>query len=172
MYKTTLWKQRRRAYIRQRIKEAVWIAAAVLALAFGIIGFFHGMADALYAVPTSPEDWISDGEIHKVSCTAYVDDQTSTGKKPVEGVTIAGPREWIGCTCALYTEDMELVGFYEFSDIGYGKETDRGESRLRDGEHLGTIECGEWIDMYFDSETAMEAWGKRPVYIQVIRSEG
>lgn len=172
MYKTTLWKQRRRYWIRQKRKETIWLILMVIAIALGIIGFYYGLTDALYADTIDPAEWISDGEIHKVSCTAYVDDQTATGKRPVEGVTIAGPRAWIGCTCALYTEDMEFVGFYEFSDVGYGKETDHGDSQLRKGEHLGTIESGEWIDMYFDTEAAMEAWGKRTVYIQVIKSEG
>lgn len=65
-----------------------------------------------------------------------------------------------------------FLGFYEFTDVGYGKETNQGFSKLKDGKNLGTIEVGEWIDMYFDSEEAMEEWGKRTVYIQLIESVG
>ncbi len=134
--------------------------------------FFVGAKEIVCSQTVDIKEWISDGELHKVSCTAYVDDQTSTGKKPVEGLTLAGPVEWIGCTCVLYDENMCFLGFYEFTDVGYGKETNQGSSKLKDGKNLGTIEIGEWIDMYFDSEEAMEEWGKRTVYIQLIESVG
>lgn len=139
---------------------------------FCLITFFCSSNEILNAEKTDIKSWISDGELHKVSCTAYVDTITSTGRKPVEGLTVAGPSEWLGCTCAIYTDQMSFIGFYEFSDIGYGKETNYGSSNLKQGKNIGTIEAGEWIDMYFDSEEAMNEWGKRDVYIQVIKSDG
>jgi 3D (Asp-Asp-Asp) domain-containing protein len=144
---------------------------AAMALVAALALTFPSEADT-EAARITPEQIIDDGELHIVKATAYVDTITSTGRKPTEGLTVAGPREWIGCTCALYDADMEFLGFYEFMDVGYGTETSRGKSRLREGKHLGTIETGECIDLYFDSlDDAME-WGKRTVYIQVIRAEG
>jgi 3D (Asp-Asp-Asp) domain-containing protein len=146
-----------------RIAAVTLVAALTLA--------FPSEADT-EAARITPEQVIDDGELHIVKATAYVDTITSTGRKPTEGLTVAGPREWIGCTCALYDADMQFLGFYEFMDVGYGTETGYGKSRLREGKHLGTIEAGECIDLYFDSlDDAME-WGKRTVYIQVIRAEG
>jgi hypothetical protein len=124
------------------------------------------------AARITPEQIIDDGELHIVKTTAYIGELTSTGRVPTEGLTVAGPREWIGCTCVLYDENREFLGFYEFMDIDYGKETDYGESRLREGKHLGTIEAGKWIDVYFDSYDDAVEWGLRTVYIQVIRAEG
>ena len=171
MTKTIIWKQRRRKEIREKIGKAILITASILLWVLGALGFYEGFIRVL-AEDFGPEAWISDGMLHKVSCTAYVDTETSTGRKPTEKLTVAGPREWTGCTCAIYSEELEFLGYYEFMDVGYGTETDYGESRLRKGEHLGTIEAGECIDLYFDSEAEVEAWGKRKVYIQVIRSAG
>jgi hypothetical protein len=147
------------------------IRAAAMALAAALALTFPSEADT-EAARITPEQIIDDGELHIVKATAYIGELTSTGRVPTEGLTVAGPQEWVGCTCVLYDENMEFLGFYEFMDIGYGRETDYGESRLREGKHLGTIEAGEWIDVYLDSyDDAME-WGIRTVYIQVIRAEG
>jgi 3D (Asp-Asp-Asp) domain-containing protein len=47
-----------------------------------------------------------------------------------------------------------------------------GKSWLRTGKHIGTIEAGICIDLYFDSEESVEEWGKRTVYVQIVRAEG
>lgn len=51
-------------------------------------------------------------------------------------------------------------------------ETNHGKSNLRDGKHFKTIEAGECIDLWFNSESEVDDWGKRIVYIQIVRSKG
>ncbi|MGN0346520.1 MAG: hypothetical protein ACI4DU_04465 [Lachnospiraceae bacterium] len=107
----------------------------------------------------TPEDMI-DGQLHEVECTAYsyTGQDTASGNPTVEGLTIAGAKEWIGCTCALYDEDKNFLGYYEFSDTGFGRD--------------GDIERGETVDIYIaDEQDAME-WGRKTVYIQIIPSKG
>lgn len=107
-----------------------------------------------------------------VECSAYCYNGrcTASGKPTIEGVTIAGKREWLGRTAVLYeiNDDGgigEFIGYREFTDTGYGK-----DSTLYPG--YGTIQTGECVDLYFDGrQTALE-WGRRKIYIQVINGCG
>jgi 3D (Asp-Asp-Asp) domain-containing protein len=104
---------------------------------------------------------IDTGELYKVECTAYDNSEgnlTASGHPTVEGLTVAGAREWLGCTCILYDEDMNFIGFYEFTDTGYGRN--------------GDILRGETIDIYMDRREDAVAWGRQTVYIQIVSSEG
>lgn len=107
----------------------------------------------------APADMM-DGQLYLVECTAYcyTGQPTASGAPTVEDLTIAGAREWLGCTCALYDEDKKFLGFYEFTDTGYGRD--------------GDIERGETVDLYMPSESDCDAWGRRTMYIQIIPSEG
>lgn len=101
-----------------------------------------------------------DGQLHQVECTAYCYSgrDTASGDKTIEGLTMAGAREWIGSTCVLYDENKQFLGYYKISDTGYGRD--------------GDIERGETVDLYMSSESDCDAWGRRTVYIQIIPSEG
>lgn len=110
---------------------------------------------------------------HVVNSTAYCNPHgnlTASGKPTVPGITIAGKKEWIGCVAAIYTirEDGgigDFLGYREFTDTGYGV-----PSEAYPGQ--GTIESGETIDIYMESEEECFAYGERRIYVQVIRGEG
>lgn len=105
-----------------------------------------------------------DGEPFRVECTAYCDEGiTASGKPTVEGLTIAGAREWLGCMAVLYEVDEdgsigEYIGTYQFMDTGYG----------RDGDILR----GETVDIFMEDEDACWEWGRRNVYVQIIDGKG
>jgi 3D (Asp-Asp-Asp) domain-containing protein len=110
---------------------------------------------------TNPSNWISDGKMHEVECTAYYNPNgnlTASGAETIEGVTIAGAREWLGCLCVMWDENKNYLGTYEFTDTGYG----------RDGDILR----GETVDVFMQSRSDCVTWGRQKVYIQVIRAEG
>lgn len=117
-----------------------------------------------------------DGELLEVNATAYYDERKQghgADMRPlVEGLTVAGKVEWLGKTVLIFDENMEFLGYYEFRDTGYGRETGTGESKILPGKSIGTIECGQTIDIYFETYEKCMEWGKRKVYISIINAEG
>ncbi len=113
---------------------------------------------------TVPTEQRIDSEPFVVECTAYCDEGfTASGKPTVEGQTIAGAREWLGCMAVLYKVDEdggigEYIGTYQFTDTGYGID--------------GDILRGETVDIFMEDEDACWEWGRRNVYVQVIDGEG
>lgn len=113
------------------------------------------------AVP--PEERI-DAEPFIVECTAYCDEGiTASGKPTVEGLTIAGAKEWMGCAAILWEVDEdgtigEYIGIYQFTDTGYGID--------------GDIPRGETVDIFMEDESACWEWGRRDVYIQIVNGKG
>jgi 3D (Asp-Asp-Asp) domain-containing protein len=96
----------------------------------------------------------------KVRCTCYLPtgNPTASGVYPYEGI-IASNKEHLGQIAALYTEDMEFIGYFESKDTG-------GHKALKNGTR---------IDVYRDSEASYKKWVKDYgdyVYIQWIESEG
>lgn len=110
-----------------------------------------------------PEERI-DSEPFVVECTAYCDEGiTASGRPTVEGLTIAGAREWLGCAAVLYEVDedggiAEFIGIYQFTDTGYGID--------------GDILRGETIDIYIPDYDECIEWGRRTVYVQIINGRG
>ena len=117
-----------------------------------------------------------DNGLFLVDSTAYYDihhyGYGATGKSLVEGLTLAGPVKWLGKSAALYDMDMNYLGTYEFTDTGYGQPTGRGTSKLLKGKSIGTIENGTCIDIYFNTYADCVSWGRRKVYIKLIKAEG
>ena len=106
-----------------------------------------------------PPETRIDAEPFMVECTAYCDDGiTKSGKHTVPNCTIAGAEEWLGCMCVMWDEDWNFIGFYEFTDTGYGKD--------------GDISRGETVDIFIPDEDACIEWGRRKVYIQIIKGVG
>lgn len=158
-YRSIIWRQRRRKEKRDKRKRA---AIYLLILLIGIvIGRLSGPVIPVMADTITPEQMIDTGELYKVECTAYSNEEgnlTATGQATIEGLTVAGAPEWLGCTCILYDEDMNFIGYYEFTDTGYGRD--------------GDIQRGETIDLYFSSTKAAREWGRKNAYIQIIRADG
>ena len=108
-----------------------------------------------------------------VNSTAYCNpagNKTADGSNTIEGVTIAGKKEWLGCVAALYEikEDGsigEFIGYREFTDTGYGVPSNQYQG-------MGTIESGETIDIFFESREEALQWGNRRIYCQVIPGKG
>lgn len=111
-----------------------------------------------------------------VDSTAYYDKyhygHGADGRTLVEGLTLAGKREWLGMSAALYDMDMNYIGTYEFRDTGYGQSTGYGKSKLLKGRSVGTIENGTCIDVYFDTYADCVRWGRRNVYMKLIKAVG
>lgn len=110
-----------------------------------------------------PEERI-DSEPFIIECTAYCDEGiTASGKPTVEGLTMAGPREWMGCAAIIWevAEDGtigEFIGFRQFTDTGYGRD--------------GDIQRGETVDIFIPDYDECIQWGRREVYIQIINGKG
>jgi hypothetical protein len=111
-----------------------------------------------------------------VRATAYWDKysrHSASGRELVKGKSVAGMVRWLGRYANIYAcnEDGsvgELLGTYRFDDTGYGSSTGEGSSKILEGKSVGTIENGECIDMYVNSESECYDWGVRNVYIQFV----
>ena len=128
-----------------------------------IAGIILSLANRADGAEVAPVQRIN-AEPFIVECTAYCDDGlTASGKPTIEGQTLAGAREWIGCIAVLYEVDEyggigDFIGIYELSDTGYGKD--------------GDIPRGEIIDTFMREEATCVEWGRKDVYVQIIRGEG
>lgn len=103
-------------------------------------------------------------EAFMCEATAYCyDNITASGEQPVAGKTIAGAKEWIGCVACVYSVSPEggigdFIGYYEINDTGYGKD--------------GDIRRGETIDFFMETKADCMNWGRRNVYVKIIRGNG
>ena len=111
-----------------------------------------------------------------VDSTAYYDKYKAghgaDGRPLVEGLTIAGKKEWIGMSVVLYDLDKNMIGIYEVRDTGYGQASGYGQSQILKGKTVGTIEAGKCIDIYFDSYAECVQWGRKKVYMQLVKAVG
>ena len=99
----------------------------------------------------------------KFRATCYCDNGiTASGKQTRPGI-IAAKSDWLGyvaCVNAVNEDGSigEFIGFYEILDTGYGAETGVGESSIKPGKTLGTIEAGQTIDFYMPTQHQAEEW--------------
>ena len=145
-------------------------AVLILVLLFLIVLFCVVVANPVQAKEKQPE-------LIKVETTGYYDYLYHwgigyDGRKLVENLTVAGKKEWLGMSCALYDMDFRLIGIYEFRDIGYGKSLGYGKSQVIKGKSLGDIEAGKTIDIYFKNKSDALAWGRQTCYMQLIKAVG
>ena len=99
----------------------------------------------------------------KIRATCYCDEGTTTSGKATRPGIIASKRDYLGYVAALYAvnEDGsigEFIGYYEILDTGYGIETGIGESSIKPGRTLGSLETGESIDIYMPTLHMAEEW--------------
>lgn len=143
-----------------------------------LIGLLAGM---IIGVLTCPEEaWAAETDLKPISVTAYYSENPTgcRGDRMREGIA-AGKQEWYGMAIILYTDEGgqpgELIGVYEILDTGYGKSTGKGESRIKKGEHLGTIETGQTVDIYRNDyegcKEIMELTGGKALY-QLVEAKG
>jgi len=109
----------------------------------------------------------------QIRCTCYTDNgKTASGLTVREGV-IAGRKEWLGRTCALYSIAEnggvgEFIGYYEFKDTGNGIDTDgdgKGDSIIN-GDSIDV-----WQPTIEDAKDFIKTYGDY-VYLQFTEGEG
>lgn len=142
-----------------------------------IYGLFIFIAIILFCLWMSiPTEAGNNSGMLLVDSTAYYDvhgyGYGADGRPLVEGLTLAGKREWLGMSAVLYDTDMNYIGTYEFRDTGYGQSTGRGKSKILKGRNVGTIENGTCIDVYFTNYAKCKEWGRRKVYMQLVKAVG
>lgn len=143
-----------------------------------LVGLLMGMIIGALTLPQ--EAWGAEPELKQVNITAYYSENPTgcRGDRMREGIA-AGKQEWYGKAVIIYLNDNgkpgELVGVFEILDTGYGKDTGLGESRIKKGRHLGTIETGQTIDIYRDNydrcKEIMKLTGGKAFY-QLVDAEG
>ena len=130
----------------------------------------------IFTMISPPYVEAKDNGLMLVDSTGYYDIHDfgygATGKPLIEGLTLAGKVSWLGKTAALYDEDMSFLGYYEFTDTGYGQSTGYGRSKILKGKTIGTIENGTCIDIYFNTKADCIKWGRRKVYMKLINAKG
>lgn len=98
-------------------------------------------------------------EMFQVEATAYCDGTiTSTGNKVRKGI-VAGKPEWAGNVLAVYENENGEIG--EF--LGYYECLDTGGSAIRNGKV---------IDIYNPSREWCLEFGRRKVFVHVIKGKG
>lgn len=102
----------------------------------------------------------ADSNLTKLRCTCYLPtgNKTASGCYPYEGI-IAANKERLGQVAALYTEDMEFIGYFECKDVG-------GHKGLKNGTR---------IDVYRDNMDGVNEWANNYgdyVYIKWIDGKG
>ena len=115
----------------------------------------------------------SNPTLKKIRCTCYIDSGITAGGKHTNKTTVAGCREWMGKTCALYAitetgEVKEFIGFFEFADTGAGIDTDgdgKGDS-IKNGTSIDV-----WRPSLADANKWMAEYGDY-VYMQILESRG
>lgn len=100
-------------------------------------------------------------ELIEIESTAYYEGTVcADGTEPVVNLTLAGRKEWIGKTAALYISKdgliSEFIGYYEFHDTG-------GDERLKNGT------C---IDIFMQDRDTCLQWGRRNVFMMILDAEG
>lgn len=148
-------------------------------LVYGIVIFFAIVIAAVIMAQKPVQAEEKQPELRLVDTTGYYDylyhlGVGYDGRPLVEGLTIAGKKEWLGYSIALYDLDYKLIGIYEVRDIGYGKSLGwkYGASAIRKGSPIGDIEAGLTLDLYFNSKQDALNWGRRKCYMQLIKAVG
>ena len=137
-----------------------------------------------YYEPEYYRDQIADPPFLMDTTAYYYGDTTYTGARARKGIA-AAKKEWVGLCAVLYQAVLtdngykigDLIGYYEILDIGYGAESGDGiPSKVRPDKWCqGTIERGECIDIYRDTEAECYEWmaetdGK--VFVQLVAAVG
>ena len=99
----------------------------------------------------------------RVTCYTYPPGSiTASGCEVREGI-VAAKQDWMDALVVLYDTDMDLIGYYEVEDTGFGID--------QDGDGIGSIENGTSIDVFRDSLERCYEWIERHgdyCYVQII----
>lgn len=99
----------------------------------------------------------------RVTCYTYPPGSiTASGCEVREGI-VAAKKDWMDALVVLYDTDMNLIGYYEVKDTGFGID--------QDGDGIGSIEEGTSIDVFRSSLERCYEWIERYgdyCYVQII----
>lgn len=130
-------------------RDVARVLITISILIWGILSYSTTVnADPVYTEPVRM----------RITCYLPTGNKTADGTVPYEGIC-AARRDWIGKVAVVYTEDMELIGFFEIRDTG-------GHKRIKNGTSIDIFRndmsaAREWIATYGD-------YG----YVQIIEAEG
>lgn len=118
-------------------------------------------------------DYTVEPVLNQIRCTCYIQKGTTASGQKVRKGIVAGRREWIGRTCALYSISEnggvgEFIGYYEFLDTGAGIDTDhdgKGDSIIN-GDSIDV-----WQPTIEDAKDFIKTYGDF-VYMQFTEGEG
>ena len=97
------------------------------------------------------------GLFKDMEATAYCDEGLCyDGTIPVEGITCAAAKQYIGKTFVIYDENWTLIGIYECHDTG-------GDYRIQNG----TV-----VDIYKSNEEECWNFGRQKVHVQIVDAAG
>lgn len=144
----------------------------LLLLALWLIGKIKLVSEAFESDPTV--------QPVKVRCTCYLDEGVTASGAYTRPMIMAAQPKYIGYTACVnaINEDGsigEFIGYYEILDTGYGRETGWGESKIKKGKTVGTIEAGETVDIWMPTMHQAEEWIDTYgdyVYVYFIPAEG
>lgn len=99
----------------------------------------------------------------RVTCYTYPPGSiTASGCKVREGI-VAGKRDWMNALVVIYDMDMELIGYFEVKDTGFGID--------KDGDGIGSIQDGTSLDVFRSSLDRCYEWTERYgdyCYVQIV----
>ena len=103
----------------------------------------------------------------RVTCYTYPEGKiTASGSEVREGI-VAAKKSWMDAVVVIYDLDMELIGYFEVKDTGFGIDKDGdGIGSIQDGTSIDVFRstldrCYEWVETYGDY-----------CYVQIIPAEG
>lgn len=103
----------------------------------------------------------------RVTCYTYPEGKiTASGSEVREGI-VAAKKEWMDAVIIIYDLEMNLIGFFEVKDTGFGSD--------KDGDGVGTIQEGKSIDVFRSSLDRCYEWVEEYgdyCYVQIIPAEG
>lgn len=157
----------------KRTKQYKWVYVVLLLLAcLWLIGKLKLVTEAFESDPTL--------EPVKIRCTCYLDEGITASGCYTRPMIMASQKRYLGyvaCVNAVNEDGTigEFLGYYEILDTGYGRETGWGESYIKKGKSVGTIEAGETVDIWMPTIHQAEEWINLHgdyVYIKLVKSEG
>lgn len=96
-------------------------------------------------------------EYVEMEATAYCDEGLCYDETvPMQGITVAAAKEYIGKTFVIYDENWTLIGIYECRDTG-------GDYRIKNGTVVG---------IYIDSEYECIQFGRQKVHVKIVDAKG
>lgn len=113
-------------------------------------------------IPCREDSAMQEDKLFMIEATAYCEtgNPCADGTWPVEGLTVAGKRAWIGKTILIYEDAGGVAG--ELLMIG----------EIRDTGGHPKIKAGKCIDIFMDSESEAINFGRQKVWIELVDAVG